>query len=69
MTTYLAAQADPTATIEETVVEDGLCLVIHTGPPPAADVRDRVTALGGTVSSQDRGWVIRLPTGIGPDHP
>ena len=69
MTTYLAAQADPAATVEETMGENGPCLVIHTGPAPAADVRDRVTALGGTVLRQNSGWVIRLPTAIGPDHP
>ncbi|OFE17378.1 hypothetical protein BA895_16490 [Humibacillus sp. DSM 29435] len=69
MTTYLAAQADPTATVEETMGEDGPCLVILTSPAPADDVRDRVTALGGTVSSHGPGWVIRLPTETGPDHP
>lgn len=69
MTTYLAARADPTATVEETMGEDGRCLVINTGPSPAVDVRDRVTALGGTVSNHGTGWVIRLPTEIGPDHP
>ncbi|MEP6796676.1 MAG: hypothetical protein ABI890_00950, partial [Lapillicoccus sp.] len=66
MTTYLAAQADPAATIEETMGEGGPFLVIHTGPAPAADVRDRVTALGGTVSSHDGGWIVGLPTGAGP---
>ncbi len=68
MTTYLAAKADPAATIDETMGEDGACLVIHTGPAPAADVRDRVTALGGTVSSQDTGWIVVVPIGAGPDH-
>ena len=68
MTTYLAAQADPAATVEETMGEDGPCLVIHTGPAPAAEVRDRVTALGGTVSSQDGGWIVVVPTGAGPDQ-
>ncbi|MDQ2756899.1 MAG: hypothetical protein M3Y71_10105 [Actinomycetota bacterium] len=69
MTSYLAAQADPAATIEETMGEDGPCLEIRTGPAPAADVRDRVAALGGTVSSQDGGWVLGLPTGAGADEP
>ncbi len=69
MTTYLAAQADPAATVEEAMGEDGPYLVIHTGPAPAADVRDRVTALDGTVSSHDGGWVIRLPTEAGTGHP
>ncbi|MEO8829623.1 hypothetical protein [Lapillicoccus sp.] len=69
MTTYLAAQADPASTVEETMGDDGPCLVISTGPAPAADVRDRVTALGGTVSSQDGRWIIRVPLGAGPDHP
>ncbi|MEO6999983.1 MAG: hypothetical protein ABI112_18050 [Terracoccus sp.] len=69
MTTYLAAQADPTATVEETMGDEGPCLVVHTGPAPAADVRDRVTALGGTVSRHGSGWVIRVPTEAGADHP
>ncbi|RMB62167.1 hypothetical protein [Tessaracoccus antarcticus] len=68
MTTYLAAKADPAATIEETMGEDGPCLVVHTGPAPAFDVRDRVTALGGTVSNQDGGWIITVPTAAGQDH-
>ncbi len=66
MTTYLAARADPSATIEETTGEDGPCLVIHTGPAPTADVVDRVTALGGTVAGRDGAWTLAVPTGDGP---
>ena len=69
MTTYLAAQADPAATVEETTGEDGPCLVIHTGPPPTADVRDRVTALGGTVSSHNGGWIVAVPIAAGLNQP
>lgn len=69
MTTYLAAQADPTATVEERMGEDGPFLLIRTSPAPTADVRDRVTALGGTVSREDGGWIVGLPTGAGPDRP
>jgi hypothetical protein len=68
MTTYLAVKADPSAKIEETMGEDGPCLVIHTGPAPSIDVRDRVTALGGTVSSQDGGWTIVVPAKARPDQ-
>ncbi|MEO7586920.1 MAG: hypothetical protein ABIS84_02715 [Arachnia sp.] len=63
MTTYLAAKADPSATIEETMGDDGACLVVLTTPAPALDVRDRVTALGGTVLNQDGRWIITVPTG------
>lgn len=69
MTTYLAAHADLAATIEESMGEEGPCLVVRTGSAPAADVRDRVMALGGTISDQDGGWVVGLPTGAGPGHP
>ena len=69
MTTYLAAQADPAATIEETMGEDGPCLLMHTAHPPSAGVRDRVAALGGTVSVGGDGWVLAVPTGSGPAHP
>ncbi|WP_295700076.1 hypothetical protein [Lapillicoccus sp.] len=69
MTSYLAAQADPAATVEERMGENGPLLLIRTSPAPAADVRDRVTALGGTVSNQDGGWIIGLPLGAGPDRP
>jgi len=69
MTTYLAAQADPAATVEEIMGADGPILTVRTGPAPSADVRDRVTALGGTVSNRDGGWVVGLPAGTGPDRP
>ncbi len=69
MTTFLAAQADPAATIEEVVEGDGVVLVVHTGPAPSTDVRDRATALGGTVSHRDGGWVISLPVGLGAGQP
>ncbi|MEO7447084.1 MAG: hypothetical protein ABI336_02320 [Humibacillus sp.] len=69
MTSYLAAQPDPAATIEEMTGDPGPCLVIRTGPAPADDVLDRVAALGGTVSSQDGFWVITVPTGSGADGP
>lgn len=69
MTTYLAAQADPAATIEEVMGEDGVLLLVRTGHPPTADVHDRVTALGGTVSNRDGGWIVGLPTGDGRGSP
>ncbi|MDQ2755857.1 MAG: hypothetical protein M3Y71_04755 [Actinomycetota bacterium] len=68
MTTRLAVQADPAATIEETGGEEVPYLVDHLSPAPAADVRHRVTALGGMVSSQDGRWVVRVPIGEGPVH-
>lgn len=66
MTTYLATHADLAATIEESVGEEGPRLVVRTGSAPAVDVRDRVTALGGTISGQDGRWVVGLPTGDRP---
>ncbi len=69
MTTYLAAQADPAATIKEMMGKDGPLLLIRTTPAPTADVRDRVTALGGTVSNRDGGWIVGLPAEARPDRP
>ncbi|MEO8850781.1 MAG: hypothetical protein ABI360_03525, partial [Allobranchiibius sp.] len=67
MTTYLAARADLAATVEERVGAQGPCLVVRTSSSPAADLRDRVTALGGAVSSRDGRWVIDLPLEVGTD--
>ena len=49
MTAYLIARADPSAVIEETRADDRAALLVTTALAPADTVRDRVTAIGGSI--------------------
>jgi hypothetical protein len=68
MTSYLAAAADPSASIEETIGEDGPRLAIRTRRPPTTDVIDRVTTLGGAVAVHDGIWTVEVPAEPDTEH-
>ena len=61
MTAYLVARADPYAVIEETRTDDRAALLITTALTPAVTVRDRVTAIGGSIQHADARWTITVP--------
>ena len=61
MTAYLAAHADPSATI--TQASDGpQSLQVRTTLPPDDTLRDRVIVLGGRIDTATDGWLITVPT-------
>jgi hypothetical protein len=62
MTAYLAAHADRSAAVRETVLEGTPALQIDTALEPSGAVRDRVDALGGRVDSSGAGWRLTVPT-------
>jgi hypothetical protein len=61
MTAYLASRFDRSATIADTMMADRPALRITTGLTPAATVRDRVAALGGSVEQAGSRWSITVP--------
>jgi hypothetical protein len=63
MTAYLAAHADPGATVVEVDQTGGRALRIRTARPPAEAVRDRIVALGGRLDEVETGWQLTVPVG------
>lgn len=61
MTAYLATRDDRSATIADTTTADGPALRITTELIPAATLRDRVAALGGSVEHTGARWSITVP--------
>jgi hypothetical protein len=62
MTAYLIARTDPSAVIEQSMTDDRAALLITTALTPAVTVRDRVTAIGGSIQHTDARWTITVPT-------